>query len=887
VTTLKVSSQIQKAKRVKRSVRSNKDRLPRAVKATSDIRLLTSILETLPVIVFAKQIDAGFRFVLWNRQAEQLTGIKSQDCIGKTDYDLFPQSEADFFRSKDVEASKGQGIVSVEEESVTSPTGTRLLRTHKVLVRDERNQPAYLLGVSEDVTEARRALQDLENTRNKLSLILSLVPASIFQTDENGNCIYINERWTKMTGYTMEQALGTGWASFIHPEDRERTWTVWQQAFEQQAQFDLTYRFISKSGKHVWASVHSEPVLDSKGSLTGYMGTIQDVTENVQAIKQRDEAAEENNAFFMKSPHLKVISGLDGICKRANTAFAKTLGYSPEGIVGFHFSALIHADDLAQAREEYASLNDGQVLTTEHRWICKDGSVKVLSWTVFPDLVAGRVYSTAIDVTETRQKEFDAKTVMDALNRHAIVAVTDKRGQILEVNDRFCKISGFSREELLGKDHRLVNSGAHPQAYFKNLWATISSGNVWTGEIQNRTKLGLPYFVQTIISPLYGVDGRISRYMAIRFDVTKQKDTERLLEEAQRVAGIGSWSYDLRTREILWSRQMFYLFAEDAAVGAPSFERQYDLIHPEDREQWRSQVNNSILNGDPLTTRFRILLPGKTVWIEAHGEAKRSVTGEITGLSGTCQDISKLVDSEEKLRAERVRALQNAKLASLGEMSAGVAHEINNPLAIINGTVRLLAKHVGDPQKFSAKIDAIERATDRINRIVSGLRKFSRSSDRQTPKEHQLDQIVLESMVLTEAKARRHDVRIYLCCERSLKILCNEIEIEQTLVNLLNNAIDAVQDGKVKWVHIHVFEGDSDVVLQIRDSGQGIAKEVQTKLFQPFFTTKEVGEGTGLGLSIVKGILDEHGASIELLAEANTCFEIRFKSTKPQPTVVG
>ena len=241
----------------------------------------------------------------------------------------------------------------------------------------------------------------------------------------------------------------------------------------------------------------------------------------------------------------------------------------------------------------------------------------------------------------------------------------------------------------------------------------------------------------------------------------------------------------------------------------------------------------------------------------------------------------KSMESEIRLSQELLNAqtqnIQNARLASLGEMAAGVAHEINNPLAIIVGSVSLLAKSANDPLKFSAKLTAIKKSCDRISKIVKSLKKFSRIDDTTPFEKRSLSHIVNEVLVLTETKSKNFNTPITFEMRSDAHISCDEIEIEQVLVNLIHNAIDAVKSEPEKWIHIYLAEEDSSVVLRLIDSGRGIPEAVQRKLFDPFFTTKKVGEGTGLGLSITKGILDKHEATITILADSpHTCFEIRF-----------
>lgn len=239
--------------------------------------------------------------------------------------------------------------------------------------------------------------------------------------------------------------------------------------------------------------------------------------------------------------------------------------------------------------------------------------------------------------------------------------------------------------------------------------------------------------------------------------------------------------------------------------------------------------------------------------------------------------FEELQSATKRLAESQALLIQSAKMASLGEMSAGIAHEINNPLAIISGSVGLLSKFADNPEKLTSKIETIRKSCERIARIVKGLKKFSRSDNGTNFQIHEISQIVKEAMILTEAKSKRHSTSISLQCETKAHVWCEEVEIEQVLVNLINNAIDAVENNHEKWVSVSLFDDPDEVVIRVTDSGLGIPENIRDKLFDPFFTTKAVGSGTGLGLSIAKGILDEHKASIKVVADSpHTCFEIRF-----------
>ncbi len=268
----------------------------------------------------------------------------------------------------------------------------------------------------------------------------------------------------------------------------------------------------------------------------------------------------------------------------------------------------------------------------------------------------------------------------------------------------------------------------------------------------------------------------------------------------------------------------------------------------------------------------------------SHFSAPIFVGGECIGTVVSFEDRTNEKRMERAIETERMKVMQNSKLASLGEMSAGIAHEINNPLTIISGQAKLLANVVRESEKAMSKVDAIQKAAARIERIVTGLKKFSRSSEGSIRKVLPLTEIIREALVFAELRSKRFNVPVSFESFTDVAIHCDEVEIEQVAINLINNAIDAAKASATtsseavdRWVRIEVRDDSGAVVLRVTDSGVGIPVEIRERLFDPFFTTKDVGEGTGLGLSIAKGILDDHSASIRLIEDSpNTCFEVRF-----------
>lgn len=365
--------------------------------------------------------------------------------------------------------------------------------------------------------------------------------------------------------------------------------------------------------------------------------------------------------------------------------------------------------------------------------------------------------------------------------------------------------------------------------------------------------------------------------------IEDQKTLSNLLKEAQSVAKIGSWSFDLKTQYLTWSSENYKIFEFDEPQPKDSLFQMYrQRIHPEDILQLDYLLERIQKYGEGFVYNHRLVLPdGRIKYIQGIGNAVLDEKKNPIRASGTCHDITDRVINEKALALERAKSLQASKLASLGEMSAGIAHEINNPLAVIVAAAAQMEKNRENVEKFNEKIQLLQRSAHRIEKIVTGLRKFARVEGSHIRDPILISDLIREAVLLTETRATREGVKIELDLTSNPTIIGDAVEIEQALVNMINNAIDAVKSSPQRWVKCTLGEDDQSVFIKIKDAGQGVPEAIAIKLFQPFFTTKAPHEGTGLGLSIAKGILDEHHATLRyLLDEGHTCFEIKFSKTK-------
>ena len=250
-------------------------------------------------------------------------------------------------------------------------------------------------------------------------------------------------------------------------------------------------------------------------------------------------------------------------------------------------------------------------------------------------------------------------------------------------------------------------------------------------------------------------------------------------------------------------------------------------------------------------------------------------------LQFTIRDISDRKLAEQAINLQREKLVAASKLSSLGEMAGGVAHEVNNPLAIIIGQAcrirRRLERGVLDPIKLNQDLENIEATAHRIAKIIKGLCSFSRNSENDPMEVKHLIQIVDETLELCQEKIRNHSIQLTLSVDPDIQLQCRPGQIAQIIMNLLSNAYDATIGLSEKWIRLEAFSHANWVSIIVTDSGKGIEPSIRDKIMQPFFTTKEVGRGTGLGLSICCGISEDHGGSLYYDTRAeHTCFVVNL-----------
>ncbi|MFM8315904.1 MAG: PAS domain-containing protein, partial [Deltaproteobacteria bacterium] len=327
----------------------------------------------------------------------------------------------------------------------------------------------------------------------------------------------------------------------------------------------------------------------------------------------------------------------------------------------------------------------------------------------------------------TTQAPSELKQLKFALDQSAIVAITDARGIITFANEKFCEISQFPINELLGKSHKVVNSGFHPKSFFEGMWRTISSGKVWSGEIKNRTKTGSHYWVQTSIIPFLDENLRPYQYVSIRFDITGQKEAE---DKLQKYAG----ELENNLKTIFESEENFKQLFNASFDGTIVHKNGFILNANQAASKiFETPIENllggQLLNFFPEETHklfidtfeanqdvhFETVLPQK-----GRSRAFFKISSKQLLYKGVKASLLTIRDETEQ-RILQSQLAQQERLASVGFLASGLAHEIGTPLGIIRGRAEYLSLYPENQKSVRSNMEIIVNQIDRISKLIYSL----------------------------------------------------------------------------------------------------------------------------------------------------------------------
>lgn len=643
-----------------------------------------------------------------------------------------------------------------------------------------------------------------------------------------------------------------------------------------------------------WSPLN-KPVLNDKKELKYIIHCVEDVTKRKQAEDQLKESEEKYTKLFNSIDEgFCIIEMIFDARKKPVDYRFLVINASFERQTGLHDAVGKRMREFAPDHEEHWFEIYGKIALTGESVRFENRAEQLRRWY---DVYAFRFgepknLQVAIlfnDITERKKAEKalqeSLKETLDykyALDESSIVAITDQNGIITYVNDNFCKVSKFNREELVGRDHSIIKSGFHPKEFISNLWATIVNGKVWRDDVKNKAKDGTYFWLDTTIVPFLDEQGKPYQYVTIRSDITQRKELEEKISLLNR--GLQK-RVEEKTREVIEKEQQYRFLLQNMREGIQliGYDWKYLFINNSVVEQ--SKYSNEELLGHTMmekypgienTELFKVLnrcmkerIPelienefsfpdGTKEWYEL------SIQPVQEGLFILSMDITKRKKAEEKLKkyTEELKSSND----ELERFAYVASHDLQEPLRMVSSFLNLLEEEFDQNLSKTAR-EYIHYAVDgagRMKILVNDLLSYSRVG---TNKEEFIATDLNEAMdyvtrVLDEDIKKNQAV---ITVNTLPVITANKILINQLFMNLVSNALKYRSDKKPE-IEIGYTEEKHKHVFYVKDNGIGIDPRFFDKIFIIFQRLHNKAEysGTGIGLAICKKIVETHKGNIWL-----------------------
>ncbi len=621
----------------------------------------------------------------------------------------------------------------------------------------------------------------------QLFAIINNSKEAIALLDGNFQPIYRTPSAQAITGWTEEERAKYHAVDKTHPDDLDMLKNAMDDVLKNPGKaICSTFRTQHKKGHYVWVRITMTNLLNDE-NVKGIVVNFEDITLQ----KQTDETLQRNireisdYKYALDQSSIVAITDQKGIINYVNDNFCRISKYNREELIGQDHRIInsgYHSKEFIKII--WTTIANGKVWKGEIKNKAKDGTYYWVDTTIVPFLDEKRkpIQYVAIrsDITERKKSEEELlkslKETVDykeALDESSIVAITDQRGIIRYVNDNFCSISKYSREELIGQDHRIINSGYHTKKFIKTIWTTIANGNAWKGEIKNKAKDGTYYWVDTTIIPFLDEDGKPFQYVAIRSDITERKKAE----------------------------------------------------------------------------------------------------AEIVGLN-------------ERLERKILERTQQLEVANneMESFSYSVAHDLRSPIRAMHGYASMLEEDHKARLNDEGKrlVFEIEYNAKKMGALIDDLLTFSRLGRKEINKEP-VDMNLLTKELLENLKSTyKHSAKINI--HNLHPVIADPAMINQVMTNLISNAIKYSSKTQNPVIEIISKQETGNFVFSVSDNGAGFDMEYADKLFGVFqrLHSDEEFEGTGVGLAIVQSIIHRHGGKVwaEGKEEEGAAFHFSLPSGK-------
>jgi PAS domain S-box-containing protein len=486
----------------------------------------------------------------------------------------------------------------------------------------------------------------------------------------------------------------------------------------------------------------------------------------------------------------------------------------------------------------------------------------------------------------------------------SIIVLTDLNGKILYVNPAFEISSGFCLNEVVGLNPNILKSGEHDKSFYNKLWTTITKGKVWRGMLCNKAKDGDLYYESATIGCIKDKNGNITNYIKTSEDISQIKYLENKMVKSQEKYYmlfnnmINGFAYhkiiidkvgqpiDCKFIEVNKSFEKMTGLKRTQIIGKTF--KEIFLGFENEISEWIEIYSKVALENQ--TVKFQKFFIPLNKWF-----AVTAFSFKKCFFATVFDDITEMKKKESEVKHKQIQLIQSGKLAAIGQLAAGIAHEINQPLSGISmgidNIIYKLKSNILKEDYLENKCESLISYVDRIKSIIEHIRIFSREQKNEQLKKINIIDSINNALMMLKTQYTNHNIEIIFNPKKDKYIIVgNEYKLEQIILNVMTNAKDSVNEkyeilkkenkesDYQRKIELSINETDSEIIIMIKDNGIGISKENIDEIFVPFFTTKLEDKGTGLGLSITNSLVEEMNGIIKVDSHENegTSFIIAF-----------
>ena len=776
------------------------------------------------------------------------------------------------------------------------------------------NGAECIFGVCKDLSKEIDAQQRFERLfRNNPALMaLSSIPEHTFSD--------VNDSFINSLGYSKEEILGKTSAELgLFVNSREQQELAKQLQIEGRiSNFELD---VQKKDGSIISGLFSGEVINNQGKQY-FLTVMIDITNRKRAEQDLRASESKTRAITDSTRDAILMMDPDGCVSFWNPAAERIFGYTESEAVGQKLHELLAPrhfhKDFYKGFPEFLKSGQGNAIgkSIELSALRKDGIEIPIQISLSSFKLDGDWYAVGIisDITERklaeeekRKAEIDLRNLSLAINQSPITTViTDLDGNIVFVNPKFTESTGYTADEVIGNNPRVLKSGDMSSLEYQKLWDTILSGKNWAGVFHNRKKNGELYWESAVISPVKNEEGVITHFLAVKEDITEKKFAEEMLKQtterlslATKAGGIGIWDWDIINDKLDWDDEMFRLYGTtpDQFIGA--YEAWQKGLHPDDVERGDKEIQMALQGEKEFDCEFRVVWPDGSIHnIRGIANVVRDESGTPLRMIGTNWDITRQKESEYELQktnqaleesVEKANALAvEAEIANMAKSDflANMSHEIRTPMnGVIGMTGLLMDTDLNEEQQHY--IEIVRSSGEALLTLINDILDFSKIEAGKL----ELETIDFDLLSLLDDFAIGYAIRAQ---SKNLEFICaanpdvpaflqgDPGRLRQILTNLVGNAIKFTSEGEivVRVKCKSITTNETELHFSVSDTGIGIPAEKMGILFNKFTqldssTTRKFG-GSGLGLAISKQLIELMGGTIGVNSEVGRGTEFWF-----------